>query len=56
MGLIQKQYESLRKKTKKSELENQRRAFKETRARQMQNLPLFDDFEKVKEEVKRVRT
>ena len=56
MGLIQKQYESLRKKTKKSELENQRRAFKETRARQKQNLPLFDDFEKVKEEVKRVRT
>jgi L-lactate dehydrogenase complex protein LldG len=55
MGLIQKQYESLRKKTKKSELENQRRAFKETRARQKQNLPLFDDFEKVKEEVKRVR-
>src|SRR4030042_5028514 len=55
MGLIQKQYETLRKKTKKSELENQRRAFKETRARQKQNLPLFDDFEKVKEEVKRVR-
>lgn len=56
MGLIQKQYESLRKKIKKSELENQRRAFKETRTRQKQNLSLFGDFEKVKEEVKRIRS
>lgn len=56
MGLIQKQYEALRKKIKKSELENQRRAFRETRTRQKQNLHLFDDFQKVKEEVKRVRS
>ena len=56
MGLLQKQYESLRKKIKKSELENQRRAFRETRTRQKQNLHLFDDFEKVKEEVKRIRS
>ncbi|MBM4338316.1 MAG: 4Fe-4S dicluster domain-containing protein [Deltaproteobacteria bacterium] len=55
MGLIQKQYDSLRKKIKQSELENQRRAFKETRNRQKQNLPLFKDFEKMKEEVKRIR-
>src|SRR4030066_81881 len=34
MGLIQKQYEDLRKKIKKSHLENQWRAFKETRNRQ----------------------
>ena len=46
MGLILKQYEDLRKKVKKSELENQRRAFKETRDRQKENLPLMDDFEK----------
>lgn len=56
MGLIQKQYDSLRKKIKKSELENQRRAFKETRTRQKQNLHLFKDFEKMKEEVKRIRS
>jgi L-lactate utilization protein LutB len=56
MGLIQKQYDTLRKKIKKSELENQRRAFRETRNRQRQNLPLFDDLEKVKEEVKRIRS
>ncbi|MDI7258383.1 MAG: LUD domain-containing protein [Thermodesulfobacteriota bacterium] len=56
MGLIKKQYEALRKKIKKSELENQRRAFQETRTRQKQNLHLFDDFEKVKEEVKRIRS
>jgi len=56
MGLIQKQYDSLRKKIKKSELENQRRAFKETRNRQKQNLHLFKDFEKMKEEVKRIRS
>jgi L-lactate dehydrogenase complex protein LldF len=56
MGLIQKQYESLRKKVRKSELENQRRAFRETRARQKQNLHLFDNFEKMKEEVKRIRS
>jgi L-lactate dehydrogenase complex protein LldG len=56
MGLIQKQYDSLRKKIKKSELENQRRAFKETRTRQRQNLHLFKDFKKMKEEVKRIRS
>jgi len=43
------------KKGKKSELENQWRAFKETRNRQKQNLALFQDFEKVKEQVKRIR-
>ncbi len=56
MGLIQKQYDSLRKKIKKSELENQRRAFNETRSRQKQNLPLFDNLEEVKKEVKRIRS
>lgn len=56
MGLIQKQYDVLRKQIKKSELENQRRAFKETRSRQKQNLQLFDDFETIKEEVKRIRS
>ncbi len=56
MGLLQKQYESLRKKVKKSELENQRRAFRETRSRQKQNLHLLDGFEKMKEEVKRIRS
>jgi len=56
MGLIQKQYEVLRKKVKKSDLENQWRAFKETRSRQRQNLTSFDDLEKIKEEVKRIRS
>ena len=56
MGLIQKQYEDLRKKVKKSEVENQRRAFKETRNRQKQNLASIDDLEKIKEEVKRIRS
>jgi L-lactate utilization protein LutB len=56
MGLIQKQYEDLRKKIKKSQLENQWRAFKETRNRQKQNLPWIDDLEKIKERVKRVRS
>jgi L-lactate dehydrogenase complex protein LldG len=56
MGLIQKQYDALRKKVKRSELENQWRAFRETRNRQKQNLPLFDDFEKAKEELKRIRS
>ncbi len=56
MGLIQKQYEDLRKKVKKSELENQRRAFKETRNRQKQNFASIDDLEKIKEEVKRIRS
>jgi L-lactate dehydrogenase complex protein LldG len=56
MGLIQKQYEDLRKKVKKSELENQWRAFKETRNRQRENLPLMDDFEKIEEQVKRIRS
>ena len=49
MGLIQNQYDDLRKKVKKSELENQWRAFKETRHRQKENLPLMDDIEKIKE-------
>lgn len=56
MGLIQKQYHDLRKKVKKSELENQRRAFQETRSRQKQNLPLLDDFEGLKKELKRIRS
>jgi len=56
MGLIQKQYEELRKKVKKSELENQWRAFKETRSRQRQNLALIGDFENLKEQVKRIRS
>lgn len=56
MGLIQKQYHDLRKKVKKSEIENQRRAFQETRSRQKQNLPLLDDFEGVKRELKRIRS
>jgi L-lactate dehydrogenase complex protein LldG len=56
MGLIQEQYEDLRKKVKKSELENQRRAFKETRNRQKANLSLMDDFEKIKERVKQIRS
>ena len=56
MGLIQKQYDALRKKIKKSELENQRRAFKETRSRQRQNLASIDNFEEIKEEVKRIRS
>ncbi len=49
MGLIQKQYDDLRKKVKKSEMENQARAFKETRNRQRQNLAAFGDFEKSKQ-------
>ena len=56
MGLIQKQYEDLRKKVKKSELENQRRAFRETRNRQRQNLTSIGDFEKMKEQLKRIRS
>jgi L-lactate dehydrogenase complex protein LldG len=56
MGLIQKQYDDLRKKIKKSHLENQRRAFKETRNRQKQNLPFFGDLKKISEEVKRIRS
>ena len=56
MGLIQKQYEHLRKKVKKSEIENQRRAFEETRNRQKQNLALMGDLEKIKEQVKRIRS
>jgi len=56
MGLIQKQYDDLRKKIKKSHLENQWRAFKETRSRQKQNLPFFGDLKKISEEVKRVRS
>jgi len=56
MGLIQEQYEKLRKKVKKSELENQRRAFQETRNRQKENLASIDDLEKIKEEVKRIRS
>jgi L-lactate dehydrogenase complex protein LldG len=56
MGLIQEQYDGLRKKVKKSELENLRRAFKETRSRQRNNLLLIDDLEKIKEQVKRIRS
>jgi L-lactate dehydrogenase complex protein LldG len=56
MGLIQKQYEDLKKKIKRSELENQWRAFRETRNRQRQNLALIDDLEKIKEQVKRIRS
>ena len=56
MGLIQKQYDDLRKKIKKSHLENQWRAFKETRNRQKQNLPFFGDLKKISEEVKRIRS
>ena len=56
MGLIQKQYDDLRKKVKKSEIENQARAFKETRNRQRQNLAAFGDLEKIKAEVKRIRS
>jgi L-lactate dehydrogenase complex protein LldG len=56
MGLIQKQYETLKKKVKKSELENQWRAFKETRSRQRENLPLIDNMERIKEEMKRIRS
>ena len=56
MGLIQKQYDALRKKVKKSELENQWRAFRETRNRQKQNLSSIEDLEKIKEEVKRIRS
>lgn len=56
MGLIQRQYDSLRKKVKKSEIEHQRRAFRETRSRQKQNLLLFGDLEKAKEEIKRIRS
>jgi len=56
VGLIQKQYEDLRKKVKKSELENQWRAFKETRSRQRQNLTSIDGLEKIKEQVNRIRS
>lgn len=56
MGLIQKQYDALRKKIKKPALENQWRAFKETRSRQRQNLASIDDLEKIKGEVKRIRS
>jgi L-lactate dehydrogenase complex protein LldG len=56
MGLIQKQYDDLRKKVKKSEMENQARAFKETRNQQSQNLSAFGDLEKIKAEVKRIRS
>ena len=56
MGLIQKQYDELRKKITKAALENQRVAFKETRNRQKQNLPLMGDLEKIREQVKRIRS
>ncbi len=56
MGLIQKQYDDLRKKIKKSEMENQARAFKETRNRQRQNLSALGDLEKMKSEIKRIRS
>ncbi len=56
MGLIQKQYDALRKKVRKSELENQWRAFRENRNRQKQNLASFGDLDKVKEEMRRIRS
>src|SRR4030043_66570 len=56
MGLIQKQYDDLRKKIKKPHLENQWRAIKDTRNRQKQTLPLFGDLKKISEEVKRIRS
>src|SRR4030042_5535148 len=56
MGLLQKQYDDLRKKIKKSEIENQVRAFKETRHRQRQNLASMGDLEGLKEQVKRIRS
>jgi len=56
MGLLQRQYDDLRKKVKKSELENQWRAFKGTRNRQKENLPLMDNLEKIKEQVNRIRS
>jgi L-lactate dehydrogenase complex protein LldG len=56
MGFIQRQYDDLRKKVKKSELENQRRAFAETKNRQRQNLQSFGDLEAIKERVKRIRS
>ena len=56
MGLIQKQYDDLRKRVKKTELENQARAFKETRNRQRQNLAAFGDLEKIRTEIKRIRS
>ena len=56
MGLIQKQYDALRKKLLKSALEHQRYAFKETRNRQKQNLPLMGDLKKIREQVKRIRS
>jgi L-lactate utilization protein LutB len=56
MGLIQKQYDELRKKVKKTEMENQARAFKETRNRQRQNLAAFGDMDRIKAEVKRIRS
>ena len=37
-------------------MENQWRAFKETRSRQRQNFPLIGDLEKIREEVKRIRS
>jgi L-lactate dehydrogenase complex protein LldG len=56
MGLIQKHYDDLRKKVKKAELENQKRAFRETRSRQKQNLPLMGDLDQMKEQVKQIRS
>jgi len=56
MGLLQKQNEDLRKKVKKSELENQWRAFKETRNRQRQNLSLLGDFEALQNRIKEIRS
>ncbi len=56
MGLIQKQYDDLKKKIKKTQIENQARAFKETRNRQRENLAGFGDLEKIKAEVKQIRS
>lgn len=56
MGFLREQNEALRKKVKKPELENQWKAFKETRNRQRQNLPLLGDFEAIKNRIKQIRS
>lgn len=56
MGLLQKQYEGLLRGVKKSELENQRHAFRETRRRQRENRERFGDVDRIMEAVKRIRS
>lgn len=56
MGLIHKQYEELRRRIKRAEIENQRRAFRETRKRQKENLPLYGEFKEAKEILKKIRS